>query len=82
MHRAAFAKQKIYLRPRIFQKDPGLAQAPQQQQMAIEQDGESQHSSPPSSSKSFTPTQILYLRSQSAVRGVLQLHKLVPECTQ
>ncbi|CAE7802321.1 unnamed protein product [Symbiodinium sp. CCMP2592] len=78
MHRAAFAKQKIYLRPRIFQKN-ALAQAPQQQQMEIERDGESQHSSPPSSSQRFTETQILYLRSQSAVRGVLQLHKLVTE---
>ncbi|CAE6970138.1 unnamed protein product, partial [Symbiodinium sp. KB8] len=74
MHRAAFAKQKVYFRPRIFHDRS--AKAPQQQQQMPIEDGESQNSSPPSSSKSYTATEILYLRSQGAVRGVLQLHKV------
>ena len=70
-HRTAAAKQIVPLRPRVFRE----SEAPVQ---VLMNEAESQESrSPPSSSKKdHISTEIVYLKSESLVRGVLQVHKV------
>ena len=59
----------LWLRPRVFSEVP-----PASDVEAVEPETSSEHSSPGSN---FTETEILFLKTTAAAKGVLQVHRVL-----
>ncbi|CAE7336219.1 unnamed protein product [Symbiodinium microadriaticum] len=74
MFRKQFARFGVYLRPKLHAANDKAAPLPEAQ--LPEMDSSSENPSP--GQPDFTPTEILYIKTEGASRGLLQVHK-VPE---